>query len=89
VEITDMTLSKGKRSPAVQLNGLTHIMTTSQQPQTLTIPEAGKMYFGLCRNASYAAAKRGEIPTIKIGRLYRVPIRALEQRLDETLKTDA
>jgi hypothetical protein len=67
-------------------------MTTSQpqprpQPQTLTIPVAGKTYFGLCRNASYAAAKRGDIPTIRIGKLLRVPIRALEQRLDDTMKT--
>ena len=54
--------------------------------QTLTIPEAGKLYFGLCRNAAYAAAKRGDFPTIKIGKLLRVPIRALEQKLDATIK---
>jgi hypothetical protein len=57
------------------------------QSQTLTIPEAGKMYFGLSRNAAYAAAKRGDIPTIRIGKLLRVPIRALEQQLNATLKT--
>jgi hypothetical protein len=55
-------------------------------PQTLTIPDAGRIYFGLCRNAAYAAAKRGEIPTIKIGKLLRVPVRALEQQLNATLK---
>lgn len=55
------------------------------QPFTLTIPEAGKTYFGLSRNGSYAAAKRGDIPTIRIGKLLRVPVRALEQRLDATL----
>ena len=54
--------------------------------QTLNIPEAGKLYFGLCRNAAYAAAKRGDFPTIKIGKLLRVPIRALEQKLDATIK---
>jgi hypothetical protein len=58
-------------------------MTT--QPQTLTIPEAGKLYFGLCRNAAYAAAKRGDIPTIRLGKLLRVPVRALEQKLNATL----
>jgi hypothetical protein len=58
------------------------------QPQTLTIPEAGEMYFGLSRNASYAAAKRGDIPTIRIGKLLRVPIRALEQRLDMTMRPE-
>jgi hypothetical protein len=49
---------------------------------TLSVPEAGKKYFGLCRNAAYDAAARGEIPTIKIGRLLRVPVRALERMLD-------
>jgi hypothetical protein len=49
---------------------------------TLSVPEAGKKYFGLSRNGAYDAAARGEIPTIKIGRLLRVPIRALEAMLD-------
>jgi hypothetical protein len=51
-------------------------------PKTLTVPAAGKEYFGLSRNASYAAAERGDIPTIKIGRLLRVPVRALEEMLN-------
>ena len=59
------------------------------QPQTMTIPEAGKTYFSLSRNGSYAAAKRGDIPTIRIGKLLRVPIRALEQQLNATMKTEA
>jgi hypothetical protein len=50
-------------------------------PLTLSVPEAGRRYFGLCRNASYDAA-RGDIPTIRIGRLLRVPVRALERMLD-------
>ena len=53
-----------------------------QPPLTLSVPEAGQKYFGLCRNASYDAAARGDIPTIKIGRLLRVPVRALERMLD-------
>jgi hypothetical protein len=40
---------------------------------TSSVPDVGRICFGLSRNASYAAAKRGDIPTIKIGRLYRVP----------------
>jgi len=55
---------------------------SQEAPLTLSVPEAGKRYFGLCRNAAYDAAARGEIPTIKIGRLLRVPIRALEAMLD-------
>ena len=55
---------------------------SDEAPLTLTVPEAGKKYFGLSRNGAYDAAKRGEIPTIKIGKLLRVPIRALEAMLD-------
>jgi Helix-turn-helix domain len=51
-------------------------------PLTVSVPEAGRKYFGLSRNGSYDAAARGEIPTIKIGRLLRVPVRALEKMLD-------
>jgi helix-turn-helix protein len=49
---------------------------------TMSVPTAGRKYFGLSRNGAYAAAERGEIPTIKIGRLLRVPVRALEKMLD-------
>jgi len=50
---------------------------------TLTVPEAGWRYLGLSRNSSYAAAERGEIPTIRVGRLLRVPVRAMERLLDQ------
>ena len=53
------------------------------QQLTISVPEAGKRYFGMCRAASYAAAERGEIPAIRIGRLLRVPVRALEAMLDK------
>jgi excisionase family DNA binding protein len=53
-----------------------------EEPLTLSVPEAGAKYFNLSRNASYDAAARGEIPFIKIGRLLRVPVRALERILD-------
>ena len=54
----------------------------AESPHTISVPEAGRKYFGLSRNASYAAAARGDIPTIKIGKLLRVPVRAIEQMLD-------
>ena len=57
--------------------------------QTLSVPEAGRDYYGLSRNAAYNAAKRGDIPTIRIGKILRVPIRALEQQLNATMKTEA
>jgi excisionase family DNA binding protein len=57
-------------------------MSDQQSPLTLSVPEAGKRYFGLSRNAAYAAADRGEIPTIKVGRLLRVPVRAMDRLLE-------
>lgn len=50
---------------------------------TISIPEAGRRYYGLSRNGAYDAARRGEIPTIRIGRLLRVPVRAMEAMLDK------
>lgn len=43
---------------------------------TLTVPKAGA-YLGLGRDSSYNAAKRGELPTIRIGRRTVVPTAAL------------
>jgi len=54
----------------------------STQCKTLSVPEAGKLYYGLSRNGSYDAARRGEIPVIRVGRRYRVPIAAMERLLD-------
>jgi excisionase family DNA binding protein len=55
---------------------------TDGMPQTITVPEAGKKYFGLSRDGSYRAVQRGEIPVIRVGRLLRVPVRAMERLLD-------
>jgi hypothetical protein len=54
----------------------------NEPPKTMGVPEAGKKYFDLSRGASYAAAARGDIPTIRIGRKLRVPIVALERMLE-------
>ena len=54
----------------------------SDECRTVSVPRAGKLFFGLGRNGSYEAAKRGDIPTIRIGRKLRVPIAALERMLD-------
>ena len=51
-----------------------------------TVPEAGRL-LGLARqsrNASYEAAKRGDIPTIRIGRLLRVPKLPFHRMVDLT-----
>ena len=52
-------------------------------PKTMSVPAAGKQYFDLGKNASYAAAARGEIPIVKIGSRLRVPVVALERMLAE------
>ena len=47
---------------------------------TCTVPEAGRM-IGLGRQASYDAARRGEIPTLRFGRRLVVPFAALYKLL--------
>jgi hypothetical protein len=57
-------------------------MDKTQAPLTLSVPEAGRKYFGLSKNGSYIAAARGDLPVVRIGSLLRVPVRALEKMLD-------
>jgi hypothetical protein len=49
------------------------------EPYTLSVPEAGKRYLGIGRNASYERAKDGLIRTIKVGNLLRVPVIRMER----------
>jgi hypothetical protein len=53
----------------------------SGKPQgpTMSVPAAGKFYFGLGKNASYAAAERGDIPTLRIGRKLRAIVAVLDR----------
>jgi excisionase family DNA binding protein len=60
-------------------------MNNETERKVLTVPEAGAQ-LGLGRNASYDAAKRGDIPTIKLGKLLRVPKLAIERMLDASCK---
>ena len=55
---------------------------TKNTDKTLSVPEAGRRYLGIGENASYAAAERGEIPYIQVGRLKRVPVAAMERMLE-------
>ncbi len=48
---------------------------------TISIVNAGEIFYGLGRNASYDAAKRGDIPTIKIGKRIMVPVVPLAEKL--------
>lgn len=45
-------------------------------------PEVGQM-LGLTRNATYAAAKRGDIPVVRFGKLMKVPRAAFDRMLKE------
>lgn len=47
----------------------------------MTVPEAGAK-LGIGRNAAYEAAARGDIPTIRIGKLLKVPKVALDRMLE-------
>jgi hypothetical protein len=49
---------------------------------TISVPAAGKRLAGLSRNGSYAAAARGDIPVVRIGRLLRVPVLALQKKIE-------
>ncbi len=40
---------------------------------TCSVPEAGQL-LGIGRDAAYAAAERGQIPTLSLGRTLRVPL---------------
>lgn len=51
---------------------------------TISVPDAGKLFFGLARNAAYDAAKTGDIPTIKIGGRIMVPVAPLAEKLGLT-----
>jgi hypothetical protein len=56
--------------------------TAAQEPLTYSIPVAGGMA-GLAKNASYAAARRGEIPIIRFGGKRRVPAAKWKRILTE------
>jgi hypothetical protein len=53
----------------------------SDESLVYEVPEAGAK-LGLNRNASYAAAKRGDLPTIRIGKLLRVPKAAFHAMIE-------
>jgi excisionase family DNA binding protein len=52
------------------------------QKMTLSVPEAGEV-LGIGRAAAYEAARKGQLPTVRIGRRLLVPIVALKRLLDE------
>ena len=53
----------------------------------LTVPEAAQM-LRIGRNLAYELVARGDIPSVRIGRLIRIPRRALVRWLDVTGDVD-
>jgi excisionase family DNA binding protein len=52
----------------------------AKKPETYSVPEAGRI-IGLGKNASYDAARRGDLPVLRFGRIIRVPRAALDRLL--------
>jgi hypothetical protein len=48
---------------------------------TLPVQTAGHVFFGLGRNASYEAAKRGDFETMRIGGKIVVPVAPIAAKL--------
>lgn len=48
---------------------------------TISVTDAGSLFFGLSRNGSYEAARRGDFPTIRIGKKIVVPVAPLAAKL--------
>jgi hypothetical protein len=57
----------------------------TEELKTLSVPEAGRRYFGLSAQGSYSAAARGDLPIIRLGRRLRVPVKAMEAVLDRAM----
>ena len=57
-----------------------------QEKATITVAEAGRR-LGIGRNSAYEAARRGDIPAIRLGKRLVVPLRAFERMLTVELRT--
>jgi hypothetical protein len=55
----------------------------SDNAKTLSVPAAGRRYYDLSPNGSYDAARRGDLIVIKVGRLLRVPIAAMDRKMEQ------
>jgi excisionase family DNA binding protein len=53
----------------------------NSQAKTMSVEEAGKVYFDVSRATAYKLANSGQLPVIRIGRLLRVSVPAMERML--------
>lgn len=56
---------------------------------TLSVPEAGAVFYDLCRNAAYNAAKRGDFETIRMGGKIVVPVAPIAAKLGLKMNVNA
>lgn len=56
-------------------------ITKSATRKTITVEEAAQV-LGIGRGTAYEAARRGELPTLRIGRRLLVPLAVLDQLLN-------
>ena len=75
-----MTL-KAMIHPATDASQGSYVIGVNGMKLVYTVQEAGAL-LGLSRGSAYEAARRGELPTLRIGRRLVVPIRALEKILE-------
>ncbi len=59
--------------------------TTTQQRETTSVEEAARR-LGIGRSTAYLAAKRGQLPTLRLGRRVVVPTAALDRLLSRDLR---
>ena len=55
---------------------------STENRKVISVVEAGRV-LGLGRSAAYAAASRGQIPTLRFGRKLVVPVAELERLVGE------
>jgi hypothetical protein len=59
------------------------------QEWTMPLPQFGKRYYGLGKSATYAAARNGLIPVIRIGGKWLGLVRVAEEQLSRPTKREA
>lgn len=57
-------------------------MKTTDATLVIDVVEAGRR-LGISRSAAYQAVHAGQIPSVRIGRLIKVPVAALQRMLDQ------
>jgi len=57
-----------------------HMSTANTDPHVLTVEEAAD-FLRVGRSAAYEAVRRGEIPSVRIGRSIRIPRHRLEEMI--------